>query len=210
MQDYKKEQWEIDLAKSLEGFTEDYLNQVTDGKLKQLQGAKNGGYAASSAGAHLKGAEASKLTNGASNGGKKSISKLLQWQKDNEHNIGEIAKIKDEEWCNKISESLTGRKLSKEHIQNSKKGMKKYIESLSSEERSEKFSNHSASNKSLRIRTEILNMIEGDTFTTSEARKACDEYGLGNWKSFLKDNRIIKQIYKGTNQNNPSIYEKLK
>ena len=94
-------------------------------------------------GAHLKAAEASKLTNGASNGGKASIKQLLQWQKDNEHNIGEIAKVKDNEWCNKISESLTGRKLSKEHIENTKNGIIKYMQSLSPEERSEKFGNQS-------------------------------------------------------------------
>jgi len=142
-------------------------------------------------------------------GGEASIEKLLQWQKDNEHNIGEIAKVKNDEWISKISESLKGRKLSKQHIENSKNGVKKYIESLSDEERSIKFCNDSSSRKSLNIRTEILNMIPTNVFKTEDARKACKEYGLGNWKGFLKDERIIKQIYKGTNQNNPSIYQKL-
>jgi hypothetical protein len=142
-------------------------------------------------------------------GGEATIEQLLQWQKDNNHNIGEISKIKDEEWVKKISESLTGRKLSKQHIQNTKNGLKKYVNSLSKKQRSEKYSNDSASRKSLSIRTEILNLIETDTFATTDARKACEQYGLGNWKGFLKDKRIIKQIHKGTNQNNPSIYQKI-
>ena len=143
-------------------------------------------------------------------GGHATIDNLLQWQKDNDHNIGDFAKVKDDEWKSKISESLTGRKLSKQHIENTKKGLKKYVKSLSNKQRSEKYSNDSASRKSLMMRTEILNLIETDTFITSDARRACLQYGLDNWKGFLKDKRIIKQIYKGTNQNNPSIYQKIK
>jgi hypothetical protein len=142
-------------------------------------------------------------------GGYSNIDYLLQWQKENNHNIGQIAKVKSDEWCNNISKSLTGRKLSKTHIENNRNAVKKHIDSLTKKERTKKYSNDSASKKSLDMRTKILNLIETDTFTTSEARKACDEYGLGNWKAFLKDKRIIKQIHKGTNQNNPSIYQKL-
>lgn len=43
MQDYNNEQWYLDLQKSLEGFTEDYLNKITDGKLRQLEASKRGG-----------------------------------------------------------------------------------------------------------------------------------------------------------------------
>jgi len=142
-------------------------------------------------------------------GGEASIDILLQWQKENDHNIGEIAKVKNDEWISKISESLKGRKLSKKHIKNMKNGLKNYIDSLSQKERIEKYSNDASSNKSLKIRTEVLNLIKNHTFTTLEARKACDDYGLANWKGFLKDSRIIKQIYKGTNQHNPSIYSKI-
>lgn len=43
MQDYNNEQWYLDLQKSLEGFTEDYLNKVSDSKLRQLEASKIGG-----------------------------------------------------------------------------------------------------------------------------------------------------------------------
>lgn len=142
-------------------------------------------------------------------GGEASIDTLLEWQKENNHNIGEIAKNKDDEWKSNISKSLKGRKLSKEHIEKNRNALKKYMESLSSEERSKRFSNDSASRKSLRVRTEILNSIQSDIFTTAEARIACENYGLGNWKAFLKDKRIIEQIHKGTNKNNPSLYKKI-
>lgn len=143
-------------------------------------------------------------------GGEASIDYLLEWQKENGHNIGEIAKLKSDEWLSKISKSLKGRKLSKEQIESNTNALKKYIQSLTKEERVKLYSNDSSARKSLRIRTEVLNLIEKDVFTTSEARKACNEYGLSNWKAFLKDGRIIKQIHKGTNQNNPSIYQKIK
>jgi hypothetical protein len=212
MQDYNNEQWYLDLQKSLEGFTEDYLKKVSDGKLRQLEGAKNGGNVSGQLTQFSKtGIHNEKFRKQwASLGGYATIDSLLQWQKDNNHNIGELAKVKSEEWIKKISESLSGRKLSKKHIENTKKGLKKYYESLTKEQRSTKYSNDSASRKSLKVRTSVLNLIETDTFTTTDAKFACEKYGLGNWKAFLKDKRIIKQIHKGTNQNNPSIYVKIK
>ena len=171
-----------------------------------------GGHAAVKVGAHLKAAEASKLTNGASNGGKKSIKKLLQWQIDNNFRVCDLERTN--EWKDNIANALKDyykknpisselrKQISDKIIENNSK--------LTKEERSEKFSNDSASTKSLNMRKKILNMIKCDTFTTSEARKACEKYGLGNWKGFLKDKRIIKQIYKGTTGTNPSIYQKIK
>jgi hypothetical protein len=57
---------------------------------------------------------------------------------------------------------------------------------------------------------EILDSIPNNQFTTSEAKKACENFNYGNWKKFLKEKTLIKQIHKGTNQTNPSIYEKVK
>ncbi len=145
----------------------------------------------------------------ASQGGKSGIKRLLDWQKENNHNIGEIAKFKDEDWKIKIGNGNKDKIRTEEVKEQIRESVNNLNASLTKEERSKKYSNDSSSRKSLRVRLEILNTIEGDIFTTSEARKACDDYGLGNWKAFLKDDRIIKQIYKGTNQNNPSLYQKI-
>lgn len=201
------------MKKKLEDFSWEELNEMFSPEAMQLQGAKNGGNISgpltlkNKTGIHIEDEELRREW--AVLGGEATIEQLLQWQKENGHNIGEIAKVKDDEWINKISESLTGRKLSKEHIENTKKGLKKYMQSLSKKERSEKYGNDAPSRKSLRIRTEVLKLIENDIFTTNEARKACEQYGLANWKGFLKDKRVIQQIYKGKNQFDPSIYIKI-
>jgi hypothetical protein len=57
---------------------------------------------------------------------------------------------------------------------------------------------------------EILKSIPSDIFTTSEAKKACENFNYGSWKKFVKEETLIKQIHKGSNQNNPSIYQKVK
>lgn len=213
MEDYSKEQWYIDLQKAMTGFTEDYLKQISDGKLRQLEGASNGGNLSglltqkNKTGIHTEDEELRRKW--AVLGGEASIEQLLQWQNENGHNIGEIAKVKDDEWINKISKSLTGRKIPKSVIDKVRNTLKAKISAMTPKERSEKYSNDASSRKSLSIRKEVLKLIENDTFTTAEARNACEEYGLGNWKGFLKDKRIIKQIHKGTNNYNPSIYKKI-
>jgi len=201
------------MKKKLEDFSWEELNEMFSPEAMHLQGAKNGGNVSgqltlkNKTGIHIEDEELRREW--AVLGGEASIEQLLQWQHENGHNIGEIAKVKDDEWKSKISKSLTGRKLSEQHIKNSKEGVKKYIQSLSEKERKEKFANDAQSRKSLQIRLQVLNLIENDKFITSEARKACDECGVANWKGFLKDKRIIKQIYKGKNQFDPSIYEKI-
>ena len=145
-------------------------------------------------------------------GGNASIDKLLKWQEENNFRVCDLERT--DEWCDNISIAL--KKYYEENpipielrIQIGNK-IKENNSKLSKKERSEKYSNDSASKKSLRIRTEVLKLIKKDTFTTSDARKVCEKYGLGNWKGFLKDKRIIKQIYKGTTGTNPSIYQKIK
>ena len=59
------------------------------------------------------------------------------------------------------------------------------------------------------LRKKILDSIKNDIFNTSDAKLACEQYDLKNWKGFLKDTRIIIQLHKGTNQSNPSIYKKV-
>lgn len=144
----------------------------------------------------------------ASQGGKSSIKRLLDWQKENDFSIGNVPKT--EKHKKNIGKSNKGKIRTEEVKKQIRESVNNLNASFTEEERKNMYSNDSSSRKSLRVRLEILSTIEGDTFTTSEARKACDEYGLGNWKGFLKDKRIVKQIYKGTNQNNPSIYQKIK
>jgi hypothetical protein len=141
-------------------------------------------------------------------GGEAAIETLLQWQKENNHNIGEIAKHKSDEWKENISKSLMGKEVNSETREKLSKIVNEYNSSLTAEERKEKYSNDSSSRKSLKVRKEILDSIETETFTTSQIRYACDKYGLGNWKGLLKDKRLVEQLYKGTNQSNPSIYKK--
>jgi hypothetical protein len=57
---------------------------------------------------------------------------------------------------------------------------------------------------------EILDSIPNNQFTTGEAKIACENFNYKSWKKFLKEETLIKQIHKGANQNNPSIYEKIK
>ena len=195
--------------KRLEDYTWEELLEATSGKegLKEA-GRDSGKYTLdNNLGIHTEDEELRREW--ARMGGEANIDTLLEWQKENGHNIGEIAKNKDDEWKSNISKSLKGRKLSKKHVENSRNGVKKYMESLSSEERSKKFSNDSSSRKSLKIRNEVLNLIQNDKFTTAEAKAICDKCGLNDWARFLKDKTIIKQIYKGTNGANPSIYQKI-
>jgi hypothetical protein len=142
-------------------------------------------------------------------GGEANIENLLEWQKENNHNIGEIAKHKSDEWKENISKALMGKEVSNETKEKLSKIVNEYNSSLTDEERKEKYSNDSSSRKSLRVRKEILDSIETETFTTSQIRYACEKYGLGNWKGLLKDERLVEQLYKGTNQSNPSVYRKV-
>jgi len=58
----------------------------------------------------------------------------------------------------------------------------------------------------------VLSLIKNKRFITSEAKVACTklEYGGDFWQKFLRDKTLVKQLHKGKNQFDPSIYEKLK
>jgi hypothetical protein len=198
----------MNTKKRLEDYNWDELLELTSGKEGMKEGGRDSGkYTLDNhLGIHTEDEELRREW--ARMGGEATIEKLLQWQIDNNFRVCDLERT--DEWCNNISIAMTGRKIPKSIVNKMKKTLKAKVAAMTVEERSEKYRNDSASRKSLRIRTEILNLIENDTFITSDARRACEQYGLDNWKGFLKDKRIIKQIHKGTNQNNPSIYEKLK
>jgi hypothetical protein len=162
-------------------------------------------------GAHIKGGIASVRTGVQKRNGYKSIKQLLQWQKDNNFRVCDLERT--DEW--RLNQSIALKEYYKENpISNELKiqignKIRDNNSKLTKEERSIKFGNNSATRKAIRIHTDILNTIPTDIFTTKDARKACEEYGLGNWKGFLKNTNVIVQIHKGTNQNNPSIYKKI-
>ena len=198
----------MNTKKRLEDYSWDELLELTSGKEGMKEAGRDSGkYTLDNhLGIHTEDEELRREW--ARMGGEVTIEKLLQWQIDNNFRVCDLERTN--EWCNNISIALTGRKISKSVVNKIKKTLKAKIHAMTPEERSEKYGNDTTSKKYLKIRTEVLNLIENDTFITSDARRACEKYGLNNWKAFLKDKRIIKQIYKGTNQNNPSIYEKIK
>lgn len=209
MADYNNEQWYLQLQKSLLGFTEDYLKQVSDGKLRQVEGAKRGGITAglltklNESGIHKR-----DLRNlWASMGGYASIDKLLQWQKDNGFRVCDLER--NEEWCNNISKALTGRKLSKSTIKKISNNLKEYNASLTKEERSKKYSNNARANAARIKRLQILNSIKTDTFDSLRLRKACMKFEY-NFDLLARDKSLLKRIHTGKNQNDLSIYKKIK
>ncbi len=62
----------------------------------------------------------------------------------------------------------------------------------------------------------ILKLIRKKQFTYSDVRCACEKFGITNSsiqitaKRILREKSLVKQICKGYNQYNPSIYEKVK
>jgi hypothetical protein len=141
-------------------------------------------------------------------GGEASIDQLLQWQKENGHNIGEISKVKTEEWIRRIGEGNKGKVRSEEYKNKVRDSINKLNESLSKEEKSKIYSNDARKNAARIKRIEILDSIESDEFTTTNLIIACKQFDYDH-KLLGKDTTLLKMIHKGTNQNNPSIYKKI-
>ena len=57
----------------------------------------------------------------------------------------------------------------------------------------------------------ILDTIPTKQFITKDIREACDKFDVydGYWMRVVKEKSLVKQIHKGNNQFNPSIYEKV-
>jgi len=57
----------------------------------------------------------------------------------------------------------------------------------------------------------ILDTIPTKQFITKDIREACSKFDVSDryWKTILKEKSLVKRIHKGTNQFNPSIYEKV-
>lgn len=195
--------------KRLEDYTWEELLEATSGK----EGYKEAGRASAEytldnkLGIHTDDEELRREW--ASMGGEASIDKLLEWQKENNH-LEKLHKLeRTNEWKQNISNSHKGKKIPNDVKERISKTIIENNSKLSVDELSKKYKNKVANERHLILRKKILDSIPTDTFITSVAIRACSEFGVANWKSFLKDNRIITQLHKGTNQNNPSIYKKI-
>lgn len=192
MEDYKNEQWWIELQKSLEDFDD---SKMSDSDLKQWNGAKIGGRLGGAKNA--KSGHMSKVgkENGAKNGNseksKANAKKMgLKFGKQNALKI------------TKEQRSKGGKTSHKNHIESGH--WRNYIMIGAAA------STKARINRGLENKKKIIDSIKSDTFTTSEARKACDNFGYKSWKSLLRESKLVKQIYKGMNQFDPSIYKKVK
>ena len=186
MEDYKNEQWWIELQKSLEGFDD---SKMSDSDLGRWNGCKIGG---------LKG------------GGKNSKSgHMKKIQKENAHIggtimgpiIGKKYGIDNFKKTTFEHRSKGGKKSGKDRVLDGTLLKASKIGAM--------VSTKNRIDRGLENKKKIIDSINSDTFTTSEARKACEEFGYKSWKSLLKESKLVKQIYKGMNQFDPSIYQKV-
>ena len=64
-------------------------------------------------------------------------------------------------------------------------------------------------NKKIELYKCILKFIRKKEFTAKDMQKACDKMQYKNGQKILKEKSLVKQIHKGCNQFNPSIYIKV-
>ena len=141
-------------------------------------------------------------------GGEANIDFLLEWQKENGHNIGEIAKIKTEEWKQNIGKGNKGKIRTEDTKETIRNSVNQLNQSMSKDERSKMYSNDARKNAARIKRIEILDSIESDEFTSPTLIRVCKEFGY-DYKLLGRDSTLLKVLHKGTNQNNPSIYKKI-
>lgn len=132
-------------------------------------------------GGHIKGNKAMRDAGGHIKGGYASIVQLLQWQIDNNFRVCDLERT--DEWCNKISIALTGRKIPKSVVDKIKKTLKAKIDAMSPEERSEKFGNQSMLGKNhtkeakqmMRIKANQRVKQLGDNYISKERKEKMRE-----------------------------------
>jgi hypothetical protein len=188
MEDYKKEQWWIELQQSLDSFDD---SKMSDSDLGRWNGAIIGGRIGGVS--NVKSGHMKKIQKkGASLGGK--AQGKIQGKKNVENKFWENLTFEQRSKGGKISHN--------NHIESGH--WANYIK-LGTEA-----STKARIERGLENKKKIIDSIKSDTFTTSEARKACKKFEYKSWKSLLKESKLVKQIYKGINQFDPSIYEKVK
>lgn len=200
MADYKNEQWWIDLQKSLEGFSDD-TPKMSDSDLGRWNGCKIGGRKGGAN--HIESGHISNVgkkfgaINGKSENSKKKAKILGQ-------TIGKYNLLK----ATKEQKSAGGKIGGKIRAsQNDFIDMCKSAGIKSAEKRiNEKLEKYKC----------ILKFIRKKEFTFADMRNACIKYGIldrlvsGQAKKILREKSLVKQIHKGYNQYNPSLYIKIK
>lgn len=197
MADYKNEKWWIDLQKSLKGFDEDSLTKMTDSDLGRWNGSKIGGRmggAKNKQSGHIKEIQKKAASLGGKAQGK------IQGKRNVENKFWENLTFEQRSKGGKIA----GKKRTKmpdfhQHLCN----MGKKSGELRTKDKLEKYKS-------------ILKFIRKKEFTFSDMRNACEKFGIKEnhiaftAKKILKEKSLVKQIHKGYNQYNPSLYIKLK
>jgi hypothetical protein len=195
MADYKNEQWWIDLQKSLEGF-DDENSKMTDSDLGRWNGAKIGGRkggATNAKSGHMK--EIQKKA--ASLGGK--IMGPIIGKKYGKYNMEKMTK--------------------EDKVRGGKTAGRKAVESgtlLKASKIGAKISTENRIALKIEKYKSILKFIRKKEFTYTDMRNACEKFGIkgdriaGQAKKILREKTLIKQIHKGYNQFNPSLYIKVK
>lgn len=203
----------MNTKKRLEDYSWDELLEATSGKEGMKEAGRNSAEYTleNNLGIHTNDEELRRQW--AIMGGEASIDKLHKWQQENNHLEKLQKKERTDSW--KQNQSIGLKKYYEQNpmpieirtqIGNT---IKEINSKLSDEQLSKKYSNKKPNLKHFELRKTILDSIPTDTFNTSDARLACEQYGLKNWKGFLKDTRIVVQLHKGTNKLNPSIYKKV-
>jgi hypothetical protein len=192
MADYKNEQWWIDLQKSLEGFDNE-TSKMTDSDLGRWNGAKIGGRkggATNAKSGHMK--EIQKKA--AVLGGK--IQGHINGKLYGQYNIYKITKEQKSEGGKKGGKVRAAQSDFKEHLSNmGKKSGEKRTDDKISKMKS------------------ILKLIKKSEFRLLDVKNACDKMNIKDLnyaKKILREKSLVKQIHKGYNQFNPSLYIKIK
>ena len=195
MADYKNEQWWIELRKSLDGFDSSIMS---DSDLSKWNGAKLGGSRGGVT--NSKSGHMSKL--GKSNGSKNGKS-------EKSRNAARIMGLEVGKYnlskTTKEQKSIGGKKGGK--IRASQSDFHQHLCSMAN-----KSGEKRTDNKIIKMKS-ILKLIKKKEFRLLDVKNACDKMNIkdSNYhKKILKEKSLVKQIHKGYNQFNPSLYIKIK
>lgn len=195
MADYKNEQWWIDLQKSLEGFSDD-KQKMSDSDLSRWNGAKIGGRKGGAK--HVESGHIKNIQKKAASLGGKAQGHITGtlYGKYNMEKMSKEDKIRGAKKAGKIRASQSD---FHQHLCNMGK---------------------KSAEKSIQIKIEkyksILKFIRKKEFTFADMRDACEKFGIkenciaGEAKKILRETTLVKQIHKGYNQFDPSLYIKVK